>query len=178
MNIKDTDLPFLLRCDAAEGEVYWLPRKPHWFITARDCRAWNTMHAHKKALNSLNKHGYYVGTIYGVRFQKHRVIWFLTYGYWPKEIDHIDGNRSNNKIVNLRDVTPQENQRNKSMNQNNTSGQMGVGIHKASGLFRAFITVNKKQVSLGYFNSYEEAVSARLAAESRYGFHVNHGRRP
>ena len=95
----------------------------------------------------------------------------------PKFIDHINGKRSDNRIENLRAVTKPENFRNMCLRSDNKSGCPGVTFHKASNLWHARITVDKKIISLGYFKKHEEAIEARLKANKCYGFHENHGRK-
>lgn len=89
--------------------------------------------------------------------------------------DHISGNTLDNRKENLRTVTPQDNTRNSSRSKNNTSGITGVSL-KADGTYRAYITVNRKQIHLGNFSDKIRAIVARLTAEMKYGFHKNHGR--
>ena len=92
----------------------------------------------------------------------HRLAWFLYYGHLPINlIDHIDGDRSNNKIDNLRDVTHQQNL------WNNTKAK-GYSWDKASNKFQAKIAVNGKQKHLGLFNTEQEARNAYLKAKEIY----------
>lgn len=107
----------------------------------------------------------------------HRVIWLWVYGKFPEDqIDHKNHIRSDNRIRNLRDATRQENDRNQSMQKNNTSGVIGVSWRKPSKKWRALITVNGKQIYLGSFKDKSEAAAVRLIAEIKYGFHENHGK--
>lgn len=106
----------------------------------------------------------------------HRVIWLIVFGEWPNGfVDHIDQNRSNNKIENLRVVSHQENFRNQRLPSNNTSGAMGVYLHK-SGKWVASIRNNWMPEYLGIYEKKEDAINARKAAEARLGFHRNHGK--
>jgi coproporphyrinogen III oxidase-like Fe-S oxidoreductase len=116
---------------------------------------------------SLRPDGYRSITVMRPKKQKmleHRVIWLMTYGYLPTEIDHIDRNKANNSISNLREVTRSENNLNRGLQSNNTMGYPGVYYHRHSGKYRAEIKRDKKTTSLGYFNTKEEAIAARLAA--------------
>ena len=112
----------------------------------------------------------------GKTYRLHRLAWLYVYGYLPVRLDHIDGNKLNNSISNLREVSSSENSKNLKRAKNNTSGVTGVGWHKARSMWRAYIIVGGKQVHLGNFVEYSEAVNARKNAEVLYGFHENHGR--
>tara|TARA_R110000822_G_scaffold5655_5_gene24253 strand:- start:1129 stop:1614 length:486 start_codon:yes stop_codon:yes gene_type:complete len=113
----------------------------------------------------------------GKEYKAHRLIWLYVNGKFPdNHIDHIDGDPSNNRIENLRDVTRQENNKNKRKPRTNKSGHMGVCWHKASDKWRAHIKVDGVLKHLGLFNVLEDAVAARQAASVKHGFHANHGR--
>lgn len=86
------------------------------------------------------------------------------------EIDRIDVTKGYSK-ENCRWVTHSENNFNKNKQANNTSGKTGVSFKKESGKFRAYITVSRRQIFLGVFDTYEEAVAARQEAElAHYGY--------
>lgn len=87
-------------------------------------------------------------------------------------IDHINHNKVDNRITNLRAVTSSENQRNMKLLKNNKTGYSGVEIYK--GKFRARIGSNKKQINLGTFETIEDAIKVREEAKKKYGFHENH----
>jgi hypothetical protein len=115
--------------------------------------------------------------IFGKTHSAHRVIWLIVHGHWPKhQIDHIDGNPLNNRIDNLRDVTPTENSQNMKRPSHNTSGRIGVYWDKCKRKWAAYIKVGQKQTGLGRFNHKHEAIAARQLAEEKHGFHPNHGR--
>lgn len=107
----------LLRYDGGTGALFWMPRSPEIMETNDPrgkewaARAWNAVNAGKEALNCVNR-GYRHGKINGVHYLAHRVIWKMVYGADPDTIDHINGKRSDNRIVNLRDCTNAENCRN------------------------------------------------------------------
>lgn len=111
----------------------------------------------------------------GVSYLAHRVIWLMINKSWPENlIDHIDGNGLNNTKSNIRDVTQQENNRNKSISKLNKTGVSGVVFN--SGAFEAWINVDKKEKYLGRFKTVELAAEVRRSAEVKYGYHANHGR--
>ncbi|AFC21950.1 HNH endonuclease [Cronobacter phage vB_CsaM_GAP32] len=137
---------------------------------------WNTRYAGKPALTTVHAKGYLYGTLLNKSVRAHRVIWKLLYGVEPNKIDHINGVRDDNRKENLRSVTTQENQKNLKKRSDNKSGYSGVQYRKDIGKYRAYITVDKKQVSLGVFETIEEAIKIRKEAEIKYNFHPNHGR--
>lgn len=135
-------------------------------------------------MTSVRKHsGYCYGKLNSKRHGKifqlkaHRIAWALHYGEWPDPesyIDHIDGDRSNNKIENLREVTPHENAKNKKRPKNNTTGHIGIRQLESKN-WQAYITVDSKFKSLGSYEDKFEAMRVRKEAEKKYGFHENHG---
>lgn len=103
----------------------------------------------------------------------HHVAWALHYGYVveaPAQIDHINGNRSDNRLVNLRMVTSQTQMRNVRLGRNNVTGVTGVSFDKRMKCYAASINVNRKQIWLGRHNTLEGAAAARKAAERQYGW--------
>ena len=130
-----------------------------------------------RKVGSISKVGYSVVFVDRKLYQAHRVIWLHYYGVLPEfGIDHINGDKLDNRISNLRDVSQKENTKNRVMSKNNTSGFNGVTWHAALGKWRSSISVNKKPVYLGFFKSKHDAIEARKAANSKYGYHDNHGK--
>lgn len=119
--------------------------------------------------------GYLSVSIGNKEYLVHRIIWMMQTGSWPTQIDHKNHNRMDNRWQNLRDLAePRDNQLNMGIRKNNSSGVQGIRI-LPSGKFCAYITVRRKQISLGSYNTIEEAAKARRDAEALYGFHENHG---
>ena len=116
----------------------------------------------------LNNKGYARLTIDGVTYYAHQLAWLYQYGYIPKEIDHIDRNKANNKIANLRDVSHQENTKNRGVSKNNKSGIPGVW--KQGEKWRAKIGVDGKNIHLGGFDKITDAIRARRLAEIEHKF--------
>jgi len=113
----------------------------------------------------------------GKACRAHRVVWALAHGQWPvDEIDHINGDRADNRLVNLRSVTGAENKRNKRTPSNNKSGAVGVFWLRDNKTWRAAIRVAGRQTHIGCYATFDEAVSARKAAEVEHDYHPNHGR--
>lgn len=102
----------------------------------------------------------------GYNYKAHRLAWLYVYGEWPPaEIDHINRVRCDNRISNLRSVTRAQNHQNRNKPKHNTSGYVGVSFHRRSGCWRADIKINGKQRALGLYDTKQEAVQARRAAE-------------
>jgi hypothetical protein len=114
----------------------------------------------KQASRLKKSNGYCEVTINKKNHYAHRIIFMMFNGYWPEQIDHIDSNRSNNLISNLREANNAQNNRNTKLRATNTSGYKGVYMSKQSGRFIARITVNYKGVHLGCFKTIEEASQA------------------
>lgn len=111
-------------------------------------------------------------------YYSHRLAWLYMYGHLPEnEIDHINHNRSDNRIANLREVTHSQNHRNQSLQKSNTSGVVGVCWVRSKGKWLAQITAKGKHMYLGIFESFGDAVAARKKAEIIHRFHKNHGDR-
>jgi hypothetical protein len=158
------------------GTLVWKHRPASHFSSDFQFRRWNSRYAGTPALASRNQEGYLTGALDGIAYQAHRIIWKLVTGQDPAYVDHIDGERSNNAWSNLRNVTQRSNALNQKRPQNNSSGVIGVYYKPRFRTWIARICVNRKQVNLGSFSGFEEAVAARKAAEVLYGFHTNHGR--
>ena len=106
----------------------------------------------------------------------HRLAWLYVYGEMPRHfIDHINHDRSDNRIINLREVTSLESSRNLSRDKRNYSGSNGVSFMSSKNKWRARIGVRGTNIHLGMFITKEHAIEARKHAEKLYGFHANHG---
>jgi len=132
--------------------------------------------AGKNVTSKTNSAGYNTIMVAGHSYLAHRLAWLYVYGVFPNMIDHIDGNRTNNIITNLRDVSYKENQRNLTIASNNTSGVTGVSFNKERCKWEAKIQVNGKTIHLGRYRDKEDAIIARKQGEFKYKFHKNHGK--
>ena len=113
----------------------------------------------------------------GQSYYTHRLLWFLTKNEQPpKEIDHINNDRLDNRIENLRGVTRNQNQHNTKTPKNNTSGIKGVGLHKPSNKWVARLALNKKYIHIGCFTDKKEAEQAiKKAREELHKDFANNG---
>jgi len=173
-NITQELIKELIHYDPDTGVFTWKERVNSSYMSDSRLIAFNSRCANKK-ITSISSHGYYRFALDGIRYYCHRVAWLYIYGEWPNKIDHIDRDKTNNRISNLRSVTSKENNRNQPIRKSNNSGCCGVCKVSDSRLWRAYITNNNKQVWLGSFKTFEDAVLARKLAEKEYGYHRNHG---
>jgi hypothetical protein len=157
---------FLHECfvyDDQSGDLYWKERPLNHFQNKGLMDAWNRRWASKQVC-SKDSDGYFRVKLLGRRFFVHRIIWKMWHGEWPKEfIDHIDRDKKNNKINNLREADVFLNARNKDKKKTNNTGYKGVYRHKAGG-YQASIGVLGKERKLGYFKSAIDANAAYQAA--------------
>jgi len=105
----------------------------------------------------------------------HRLAFYYVLGWCPEEVDHINHVRDDNRWINLRAASKQENHRNRKLDTNNKSGFNGVTWYKNYSKWLACIGIGGKQINLGYFENKDDAIAARKAANIKYGFHPNHG---
>lgn len=175
-----SDLQRMLAFDAATGLLFWRERAVEEFHHCHNpqatCALWNRKYGGGIALNAPIKGGYRGGSLRGAKVYAHRIIYKLIHGNFAGEIDHIDGDKENNKPENLRCVSAIGNARNRSRSSNNKSGVTGVCWDPRSSRWLAYITENRRNVRIGYFRHKDEAITHRKAAEKALGFHPNHGR--
>lgn len=167
MTVSISELKSRLRYEPDTGGIFWIKGN----------------RAGRQAFTYVSKRGYCVSSYRHeggcTTLSAHRVAWALYHGEWPSgQIDHINGNRLDNRLANLRDVVNAENARNSAMTSRNTSGVNGVYLHKQTGKWCAQISAFGKTVGLGLFTEKRDAVIARKAAERVLGYHPNHGRAP
>lgn len=102
-------------------------------------------------------------------YKAHRLAWLYVYGFWPTgQIDHINHDRADNRIANLRDVSNGINHHNRARKTKSSSGHLGVGWHKRDACWQAHLEVSGRRVHIGYFTDLAEAINARKAAEKLY----------
>lgn len=124
-----------------------------------------------------NNQGYLVVRFSGKQWKVHRIIWEIHNGIIPDnmEIDHINHKRDDNRIENLRITSRRVNSMNIAIGSANSSGCMGVSWIDRISKWQVYIGVNGKQIYIGVFENFEDAVLARKSAEKIYRFHKNHG---
>jgi hypothetical protein len=169
-------LKIVLSYDAESGSLTWKERPPSLFSNGgktaeHNSRAWNAKYAGKPAFSVPNGNGYLCGRISKRNFLAHRVVWAMHHGEWPHgELDHINGDRKDNRIDNLRKASRIGNARNVGIGSRNTSGYKGVSWNRDRGMWTAHVRVDGKSKYLGLFEDPELAKAAYdKAASATFG---------
>lgn len=163
----------ILDYDPETGEFRWKYRSDVG-------KAWNTRYSGKPAGFICKTHGRLVIVVGDTHYQGHRVAWLHHTGEWPgNEIDHIDGDPTNNRISNLRECTSAQNKMNKVVQRNNKLGIKGVFFNKERNKYTAKIKASGKHIHLGHFANVEAAKAAYDMAEKLYfgDFSLNNSRK-
>ncbi|WP_343545703.1 HNH endonuclease [Sphingomonas paucimobilis] len=151
----------ILSYDPETGIITWKLRDKQ----GKRNNVFNAQYGGKQA-GKPNVTGYGSIKLDGYDCASHRVAFLLHYGRWPTaDIDHKDGDKSNNRIANLREATRAENNLNRSRYKRNKSGRAGV-VERAPGKWDAQISRSGKSYRLGRFDTFEAACAARDAAEA------------
>lgn len=147
-----------------DGDLYW------------KIRASQRVRAGDKA-GKVEKRGYRAVSIKRKYYKVHRIIFLMFHGYLPLLVDHIDGNKLNNDINNLRPATHAQNCQNAKISKTNTSGYKGVTWDKENKKWMVQIHANGKNKKIGRFDDLE--LAGLVAAEARNKYHkefANHGK--
>jgi hypothetical protein len=171
----------LLRYEPETGKLFWKERPVSMFSdgaqsAVHNAAIWNGKNAGNEAFITSLLHGHRYAGLNGKKVLAHRIIWKMVHGEEPPTIDHINGDPSDNRLVNLRAATPVQNGQNSRRRKNNTSGVMGVAWEPRRLKWCVRIHLKYRNKHVGYFDDFDTAVAARKAAEAKYGFHPNHGR--
>ena len=152
-SITQERLKSLLAYDADTGEFRW-------------CATNSNRVKVGSVAGCADRYGYIVIRIDGTLHKAHRLAWLYSYGLIPtKNIDHINQTPGDNRISNLREADQHENNQNRRVQRNSSSGATGVSLHKASQRWHARIHLRDGCRSLGYYDTKEAAVRARRDAE-------------
>lgn len=138
-----------------DGHLYWLVNRGYHKVKG-------------KLAGTKESRGYWQISIgRGHVYKAHRLIYLLLTGDNPKTLDHINGDRLDNRIENLRPSTDSQNQWNKRIHKNNKTGVPGV--FKKRNSYWAYVGLNNKRITLGYYKTIEEA--AKVVSEARINYH-------
>jgi len=139
-------------------------------LTWRDNPAW-TIQQRAKYLGKpagYRSHGYVIVMVDGKNYRAHQLAWLLSFGAWPEgSLDHINCNRADNRLVNIRQATPSQNGHNRCAPRNNTSGMKGASFSKSNKAWQAQIGFRGVKTHLGFFETPEDAHQAYCRAAER-----------
>jgi len=135
--------------DYKDGDLYW-----------KDSGA--------KVGGCVNRGGYKVMGFRNKNYLIHRIVYLMFYGYLPKFIDHVDNDRVNNKLENLRPASPSQNLWNACLRPTNTSGCKGVSWHKKTKKWQVKLSVDRVLKHFGYFDDLELADLVAIEARTKY----------
>jgi len=163
-NLTQSELKELLDYNPGTGVFVW-----------KVCRNWKAKSG--DVAGFLHHTGYWYIRINYRRYLAHRLVWLYVHGCWPEEeIDHINHVRDDNRIINLREASRQDNCKNASLSKINTSMINGVSWNSRDKKWRVDIRNNGKHIYGGQYTDLNNAVVKRKQLEKKYGYHENHGR--
>lgn len=171
------ELRLLLRANKSKGTLRWRPRTEQYYkskgvdFALMRARSFNERHSCKIATYG-KPNGYHTVYLDRQAFGAHRVIYKIYHGVDPFHIDHINGDPSDNRLKNIRSVTPGENAK----NTRRRNAEKIYGVSKRGKGWIAYIGVDGKAKYLGSFKLKRDAIAARKEAEVEFGYHSNHGR--
>lgn len=160
------------RIGLSDEEILYKVRSRLDYDRSSGTLSWNKSEPNNRAgkLVGTCSNGYLQVTIDQQSFKVHRLIFLLEYGYTPFEVDHIDHDKRNNRPSNLRECTREQNQCNRHVQSNNTSGYKGVDWRKDREKWRTRIKLSGKPKHIGYYSNKHDAARAyNLAAKMYYG---------
>lgn len=158
----------LLDYNAETGGFTWKFRDREFFKSEWAYKVWNQRYPGTKAGVDSSR-GYVLLTVFNKKYWAHRVAWLLVNGEWPSgDIDHIDNDKSNNRIGNLRLASHAQNGMNKPKSARNTSGLKGVVWDVTRRKWRAQIVADGKTVNLGRFDCPAAASFAYQVASTKW----------
>lgn len=149
--MNQQELKTLLHYDPPTGVFRWR------HTPKRGMKPWDVA-------GNIDRQGYVQIKIGGKVLMAHRLAWLYVHGELPKQVDHKNMTRSDNRIDNLRAADNSCNGMNKRMQSNNTTGYKGVTFHKGTGRYHAKIQANGVRKSLGYYETAEQAHKAYMTA--------------
>lgn len=169
------DLAACVAYNQDDGSITWRPRDRSMFFRAKDFLGWNKRFSGKPA-GRVDAYGYVSISFRGRKFKGHQVAFFIVHGAVPQCIDHVNGDRSDNRISNLRSASLSDNCANRAMDRRNRSGAKGVSWHSKARKWQAHVRMHGVAHYLGLFESIDEAKAARdLAATRLHGEFMSNG---
>lgn len=161
MNLLQEELNSILAYDPLTGILTWKDNRSNMIQGS--------------VAGSVNSAGYKTITINSKTFRVQRIIWIMMFGYIPNDffIDHVNGNKIDNRLENLRLATNSQNQQNRPAPKNNSSGYRGVTWHKQMNKWMARISHHGKRKNIGFFDSAEDAYKAYKNEAKKIFTHID-----
>jgi len=167
MEITQEYLRSILKYDLLTGLFYWRVNKTNYVKKGDIAGCVDAQRGGKRYIAII---------IDRKKYCAHRLAFLYVLSAFPEnQTDHINGDGTDNRWINLRPVSSLENHKNRRLSSNNTSGHLGVYWSKNNNKWYSQIKVNGKLMHLGYFLDISEAIFVRKKSEKEYGFHENHG---
>jgi hypothetical protein len=165
----------LLNYDPHTGKFYWKWRPEDEFSHPKYVIIWNGRFAGKEAGRVVDQ-GYRVIMHNGKPYRAHRLVFLLHFGEMPNKVDHINGDRLDNRLANLREADDVQNSHNTQKSKRNSSGYKGVSYNKRRRKYTASISCRRKQYHVGYYPTAEDAAFAvAVKRDELHKDYANHG---
>ena len=139
-----------------DGKLFWKKRSANRTVVGSQ-------------ISFVENTGYIRVRFKGKHYGIHQIIFLMHYGYIPEHVDHVDGEKLNNKIENLRAATKSENALNKKVRCDSASGIKNVHWYEPLKKWRVAVSINKKRKHIGYFDDLE--LAELVSIEAREKFH-------
>lgn len=175
--LTPSDVRECVAYDPQTGAFTWTPRDDASFPNVTAAKIYKRRFEGRPAFTCIGSQGYPCCRIKQVLVTAHRAAFAVMTGEWPPEqVDHVNGDRRDNRWTNLRLASQDMNSRNMAMPKRNTSGRVGVTFDRSRQKWMAQGWAEKRKFYLGRFDRLEQAAAARVAFEREHDFHPNHGR--
>ena len=159
----------LLHYDMNTGYFTWKVRARCYFKSESSWKSWNTRYSNTR-VGSIDGKGYLHVSIFKKLYRLHRLVFLHLYGEIPKYVDHINRDKTDNRIENLRPCDCKGNAGNSGVHSHNTSGYRGVSLNSKTGKYHAQIKIHGKQTYIGRFDTkIEAAVAYNKKAQEHFG---------
>ena len=179
------ELRRLLRYDAETGNLYYSQRSVEDFLGSKcpekSANHFNKTFAGRRAFRSLNDSGYFSGSLNNKTFLAHRLAWAIMFSEEPEMLDHLNGDRQDNRIANLRAADAKKNSQNFGVRSDNKSGISGIWRKSPKAWGRCWVVVKSEDsriIGRKSFHCIGEAIRYRNADLRGRGFVHGHGIRP